>query len=91
MPSLYAVTFEVTGRYPFPVDMLRYDEVHPLRSEDAAAITESLAPTERRSLESSSRVRLARFSTHGLWRPTEGRWRSFGWSVDEASVTERRL
>lgn len=59
--------YYVTGRGPFPVDMLRHDACWPAGPEDA---TRLLTEEGERSI---------RFTSH---RPPEpDRWWSFGWSV----------
>lgn len=65
--------FTVEGPYPFPVDMLRYDRCWPEREGiDTGAIARAL---------DSAIQRRDRVTLIGLDHPTEGRWRSFGWSV----------
>ena len=65
--------FVVSGVMPFPCDMLRYDMCHPYDSESAAAIAASIHGGAR---EGTYRVELA-----GSHPPTDGRWRSFMWTV----------
>jgi hypothetical protein len=69
--------FTVTGRVPFPVDMLRYDGCNPADSESAATIEAS--------------IHHERPPAGGLWsvrlisnrRPTYGRWKSFLWTASD--------
>lgn len=76
--------FTVSGTLPFPLDMLRYDNAWPHTESDAMRIGEAC----------DSRFRQARFKDDKQYRwtvtltthagdPTIGRWRSFGWEVDE--------
>lgn len=70
--------YEVTGNGQFPFDMLRYDRAWPNSGEDARKIglTDWLDTVHR-----SRTVRL-----HSNKSPTEGRWNSFGWSVEMVSL-----
>lgn len=80
--------FVVTGNYPFPLDMLRYDGCYPDRGEDAAAIGASLDAAflrNRRITGDPIKVRLCHCAP-GHWSPTFDRWVSFGWSVDRESI-----
>lgn len=88
--STYIVTFEVTGRIPFPLDMLRYDSCFPVRGEDAGMIERSFERAQRREVlaelpERCFRVRLEHVG-YSPWLPTTGRWESFLWSVDSQTV-----
>lgn len=65
-PKLYR--FTVSGTSPFPEDMLRYDACWPASQSDV--------PLPRRFTGEMHHVRLL-----GIHQPTEGRWRSFGWTV----------
>jgi len=60
--------------YSFPLDMLRYDGLHPRRSEDANRIDDAGA---RRSDEVIS---LEGYHDKN-WKPEVERWKSFGWDV----------
>lgn len=73
MPALRVLEFEVEGRGPFPLDMLRYDGCFPVRSEDAS----SIGLREPECYEAARTIRLRTV------RPklTPDRWRSFGWKV----------
>jgi hypothetical protein len=68
----------VTGRGPFPFDMLRYDGTWPASGEDAAKLDSPFEREERRNPRS---VKL-----HSYRKPTVDRWASFGWSVASAAV-----
>ena len=70
----YATDFEVQGSGDFPVDMLRYDRCFPTLSDSAVAIGMTRnAPKRSVSLRSIHQYR--------DWKPTTGRWQSFGWRV----------
>lgn len=86
---MYATQFEVVSKYPFPLDMLRYDACYPERSEDAATIGYSLDPEQQGG--DSFVVRLIRFHKTRYWEPTVGRWSSFMWSVRPSSIETRRI
>ena len=60
--------YTVRGSGTFPTDMLRYDAAYPSRAESIDGLRPS---PESRTVELSS-----------YKRPTEDRWRSFGWLVD---------
>jgi hypothetical protein len=68
-PSI--VVFVVEGRGEFPIDMLRYDQCWPRREIDSGTI--------RRTNE-TRKVELMCINTTGR-KPTEARWKSFGWTV----------
>lgn len=70
MAKRVLVVFEVTGNSWFPFDMLRYDCCYPYTENDSA----ELANDDLRV------VRLSRFADKN-WKPTEGRWKSFGWDL----------
>ena len=75
---IHAVKFTVEGTFPFPVDMLRYDRCYPADSESAINITYS------NNHESGGlQVTLIARVESKQWKPTEGRWQSFGWKVVE--------
>jgi hypothetical protein len=83
----YIQTFEVRGKLSFPLDMLRYDACFPLDQESVANLN--------RALEHGSReewvVKMCRYAEDKGSLPTFDRWRSFGVSVDPASVMTRKL
>lgn len=71
--------FTVVGGSQFPVDMLRYDACWPRDPESVGRITSSLGrhvPRER------GEVHINLISN--VKPPTSGRWRSFGWYVEES-------
>lgn len=61
--------YQVSGLYPFPVDMLRYDSAWPADSDAVDAITLK-RPGERVAIQLASHR-----------QPTSERWESFGWKV----------
>jgi hypothetical protein len=73
-------------RRTFPIDMLRYDRCMPITSEDVEEITNNLryAGCEDDRLFS---IKLRTYTSSGVKHPTFDRWRSFGWSVREGSIT----
>lgn len=70
--KIYRFTVEPAMNLPFPVDMLRYDRCWPATTEDAVAMSNA----QRRARPTTARVTLVSGEP-----PTEGRWRSFGWTV----------
>ncbi len=69
-----------SDRYPFPIDMLRYDRLVPASEMDSALITGSLA--EQRPPK--SKVTLE--TRPGGYGATVGRWASFGYDVLEGAA-----
>lgn len=74
MPKLKVTHFTVQGFGVFPVDMLRYDQCWPERTEDAIQITKR--PSEYPPVPPP----MVRLVTHGV-KITNDRWSSFGWTV----------
>lgn len=64
--------YRVSGRGPFPFDMLRYDQAWPENTLDA----HRMAAMDRRTLLMQSDR-----------RPTVERWASFGWTVELHDAT----
>lgn len=73
----YCFNYRVMGRGNFPFDMLRYDMAHPCTSDDAA----NLYTPEGESRRALRIVKLCTWAHSPMWRPTYGRWDSFGWPV----------
>jgi hypothetical protein len=75
---VYLHKFRVRGVGQFPLDMLRYDRCFPDTGDDAAG------------LHSDCRIRreitLIAANREPYWKPTEGRWSSFLWSVVKEKV-----
>ncbi len=65
----------VQGTGEFPYDMLRYDRAFPYSEFDAGGMTHAAS---RLDASAPRRVDLSSYS-----RPTQGRWRSFGWEIIE--------
>ena len=74
----------VEGSWSFPIDMLRYDQLFPRGSEDSYYIMESFLPDAQ--TKKPYRIELLGLKHHSYWKPTEERWRSFGWKVVEHKI-----
>lgn len=77
MSRLYLHTYSVSGATQFPVDMLRYDQSFPATEPTAYLIRGSV-------LNGGEHSRLTvqlRAVGPKDWRPTAGRWESFGWRI----------
>ena len=70
------LTYQVTGEYEFPWDMLRYDEVAPTYPD------QRIVAEDRFGGERSVEVR-------GAWC-SPFRWASFGWVVEKSTVEARK-
>jgi hypothetical protein len=71
--------FTVEGTYPFPTDMLRYDQCWPKReAEDSVQLSEAMMLRRHTDPDRKRRVTL---TTNKFTAPTTGRWESFGWKV----------
>ena len=75
-------TYKVSGKAPFPVDMLRYDQAFPRHEDQSHLITSEFDPFVAPPTGAVMTVELG-----GLRPPTFGRWESFGWSADFDSIT----
>ena len=76
MPA-YITTFKVTGRFSFPVDMLRYDGAYPHSTEDGVKLSEAIQLRQREPVT----IELSAAHFVKSWEPTVARWKSFGWDV----------
>ena len=74
---MQTIKFTVTGHGAFPVDMLRYDACHPYTPQDVSNIEGN---------DVTRLVTLIHNATGRGWRPTDGRWDSFGWDVSDVEV-----
>lgn len=74
MPTTIHITYTVEGEGLFPIDMLRYDGVHPHHETDSYAVAESC-------LSSRRTITLRKPNTYKGWKPGISRWESFGWKV----------
>ena len=92
MSKMYRIEFDVvpeSGIFggAFPLDMLRYDSCYPMSSVDVnRMILESQRDYTERGYDNITLVH----REHGSkkWRPTEDRWRSFGWRVTDVRASE---
>ena len=66
--------FTVQGRGQFPLDMLRYDSCYPATQQDVVVM-------EDREVEREVTVERTLDSWTKAWKPTFGRWESYGWKV----------
>ena len=69
--------YTVSGKYPFPADMLRYDRAFPTHSAEA------IMPSPTGMYDG----KVITVDLAGLNPPTMFRWYAFGWAVDEDSIT----
>jgi hypothetical protein len=77
--KFHAFVFTVRGTGKLPIDMCRYDRCVPYSQDD---VSKSITPV---TVEHD--IHLIAFSPVGnRLEPTEGRWRSFGWTVVADSV-----
>lgn len=74
-PHHWFITFEVTGRGEFPVDMLRYDGCWPVDGVDASNILGGQDAPLRT-------VKLMSMRDRKDWQPTVARWQSFLWGCE---------
>ena len=79
----YLHTICVQGDGVFPLDMLRYDCLHPKHTDDATRMAASL-----RHLIPSEGVNIFYLEREAPknWSPTEARWESFGFRVVSHSI-----
>lgn len=73
----------VEGKCPFPTDMLRCDRLAPDTSDDVNAIlmeASDFFALKAGPLGKPVRITLVR-CWDKAWKPTTGRWESFGWRV----------
>lgn len=83
---MYRYEFEVTGRYPFPTDMLRYDGAFPLGPGDVSKMQEGIVGPHVTETYRDRPMLVIRLVSY-LKEPTVDRWRSFGWGCE---LIERR-
>jgi len=76
----------VTGRTPFPVDMLRYDQAWPAREADSITISQLNHMHSRETLPEGSEAPCVRLNTVKV--PTLDRWASFGWRVISSNMLD---
>ncbi len=86
---MYSTVFEVIGRSPFPIDMLRYDGCFPI--EGMNAIIDSLRETKGPGEPYRVMLKLVRRTKVEAERAiTNERWSSFGWALVYSSVVTTR-
>ena len=73
-------TYEVTGRLPFPVDMLRYDAAYPTDPRSVDTLTAALKGSYGVVLAPTEVAPIIRLRSN--YPPTVDRWKSFGWRVE---------
>lgn len=93
---VFRITFQVSGRGAFPMDMLRYDRCCPVRPDDVDKITLSADNStfeemrKTRTVELAMTVPTTKANAHRLFDegriPTVGRWESFGWEVHSKEI-----
>lgn len=76
--------YTVCGHYPFPSDMLRYDEAKPLSSKDQAIIDYLASASDE-----NSGLQEVHLICEG--KPDVARWNSFGWSVTSVKKVVKAL
>lgn len=79
----HEIIYTVTGSWPLPVDMLRYDQSHAATSEDRVKI-DALSSENAESPEAIRNqvsINLIMRGATKYSRPTTARWESFGWHV----------
>ncbi len=64
----------------FPIDMLRYDGLHPRSEEDSGKIERSMGRFGVAPMSDIGEIELVKDAPKN-WRPTNGRWESFVWRV----------
>ncbi len=72
--KLKVINFVVTGKGPFPLDMLRYDRCWPMTQDDVLH-----TPWTRNHGMEEREINLNGICAH----PTIERWKSFGWVVTQ--------
>jgi hypothetical protein len=73
--------FQVKGKYPFPLDMLRYDSCFPYSQEDVVKIQINLDLHSSHCSSPETTIMLMRCVETKADIPTKDRWNSFGWAV----------
>ncbi len=84
--DLYRTDYTVTGRGPFPLDMLRYTQSWPKDETDARAIEESLQDATH---DDQFTIRLTKTHRDAIPVLSDERWESkFRWKVLRTSAHE---
>jgi len=78
----HIVTVRSKGKtpFPFPIDMLRYDGLHPHTEADSGKIMRTIGRYGVPSTEEVEDIQLAR-TTRKNWKPQDARWDSFLYTV----------
>lgn len=77
--SFYRVIVKVEGRHQFPIDMLRHDSLAPYDGHAVDLIVNlGHGHPDDRLLHNGVFIR---YTPNRNWKPTTGRWESFGWVV----------
>lgn len=79
--------FEVHGKYPFPIDMLRYDSCYPADPTAVGRMAEAIVGPAPDMPFRDRPIFNVRLLSHRA--PTVDRWRSFGWFVE--GLEERKV
>lgn len=69
---------------PFPIDMLRYDQLYPHTEIGSIEIAASMQP--RHGDTKDFPIVLTRWVDDKNWQPNRARWESFGWLVSNCRV-----
>lgn len=73
--------FQVKGRWPFPLDMLRYDQAEAATSKDQELIDKLSSSPDDINLREVFTITLKAPYKLQHCIPTDARWRSFLWRV----------
>lgn len=82
---------ELPGVVEFPLDMLRYDSCFPMRSQDVAAIHNSLSRPGTDGHVAERKVFLVHYGDEAEPRWTTERWESFGCRIRPVDPATLRL
>ena len=72
-------TIVVRGRYPFPWDMLRFDQAAPVNGHEAGKLAE-LAQVDPENLEQRRKRYRIIFNVYSSAGSTPKRWDQFNWN-----------
>jgi hypothetical protein len=81
---MYRHTATARGKFPFPLDMLRYDACFPADGASVAAMDASLRRERTKDPFEVKLVKYTRVKEANAW--THGRWTSFTWFVIETGM-----
>lgn len=82
---MWYTRFRVAGHFQFPLDMLRYDSCWPASQEDVCKLSRKAEGILDLGVE------LLHADRTRAWKPTDGRWQSFGWRVVPGSVSQHKI